>query len=140
MPYSRTALLLGLLALIPAAGCESKAGVSGTVTYKGEKLEQGYITFHPVTDSGETKGAKGETRGTAVIDGAYKIENLKPGKRKVVISATPKLMAVKGEGGAKPDVKAIPPANPIAVSAKGNGEVIEFQAGEQTRDFAIEAR
>ena len=140
MPGSRTALLLGTVALLSAAGCESKGTVQGTVTYKGEKLAAGYITFYPVGESGDTKGAMGETRGADIQDGVYKIENLAPGKRKVVIGVSPKLVAAKGADASKSGVKALPPANPIAASARGNSEVFDIRGGDQTLDFALEPK
>jgi hypothetical protein len=135
----RALVFLATLMLASAAGCESKATVTGMVTYKGEKVTSGYIDFRPVTESGDTKGATVETRGADIIDGVYKIENLTPGKRKVVISAKPTLTATKGPDG-KSTVKATPPTNPIAPDARGNGEVIEFRAGEQTQDFTLEPK
>jgi hypothetical protein len=136
MPSPRSALLLGLALALPSAGCDSKATVSGTVTLNGTKLARGYITFFPVTESGEAKGAQAETRGADIVDGAYSLENLTPGKRMVVISAPAKIVVEKAAN-AESTVRAIPSTS-IAPATQGNSRVVDIAAGSQTVDFALQ--
>src|SRR5688572_16057774 len=74
-----------LLLLLPAAfGCGgSQASVSGTVTYEGEEIERGYISFFPIDGKGPSAGAE-------ILAGRYSASGLTPGKNRVVISAVPK--------------------------------------------------
>jgi hypothetical protein len=140
MSNTRCALLLGLTVVMSAAGCQGKASVSGAVLVDGKKLVNGYITFYPATDRNESTGARAETRGTEITDGSYTIENLSPGKRKVVISVPAKLEVQKAADGSDAGVKAVPPAAPISPSAKGNSCVVEIGAGSQTLDFEVKLK
>jgi hypothetical protein len=81
-------LLVGLILAGLAAGCNSGeplgVGISGTVTYKGELIREGMITFIPLS------GTNGPTAGASVDDGKYAIPRrgaLAPGKYRVEIKA-----------------------------------------------------
>jgi hypothetical protein len=140
MSRARCVLLLGLLNLLPSSGCESKATVTGTVLVDGKKLAKGYITFYPVTDRGELTGAKAETKGAEISEGAYTVENLSPGKRKAIISVPPDLTVRKAADGSEAAVKATLPATPIAPKAPGNSKVVDIKAGSQTVDFELKLK
>ena len=135
MPQPRAVLAIGLLAMLAlpgCGGCAAKATVTGVVTYDGQKVARGYVTFYPVGAAGDTQGARLETRGAEIVEGSYTIADLSPGKRKVVVSVPPKLTA-----GADKAVKAAPPAHPIPPTARGNGRVVDVGAGSQTLDLAL---
>ena len=75
-----------------SAGCGSsalfdRAGVSGTVTFDGEPIKEGRITFTP--QEGESSGAAA----ALIEDGEYSIDDSvgpKVGKQKVTINASRK--------------------------------------------------
>src|SRR5687768_2170381 len=81
MRYAPYLLWIALLAL---CGCKRDSGtsVSGMVTYNGHYLEKGHITFFPVEGADSTRGAE-------IVNGEFKVQDLTPGKKRVVVSATP---------------------------------------------------
>jgi hypothetical protein len=89
---------LSLFLVVPWLGCADPSGgreaVSGEIRFKGEPLDQGTIQFIP-TEGQDT------TSGRMIHQGKYtveKMEGLKPGKYKVVISSgDPKESAPPGE-------------------------------------------
>jgi len=62
-----------------AAGCGSKATITGTVTYQGKPIPQGYIVFYP--DSGA------RPVNAPIIDGKYTAEQVPTGPAKVSITS-----------------------------------------------------
>ena len=56
--------LIGALLLM--AGCETKTTVSGTVTYNGEPVQKGYMSFAP-------SGGKGQSFAAPIVDGQYSV-------------------------------------------------------------------
>lgn len=66
--YRVACLFLPLLALV-SIGCSGgdleKVVVSGTVTYEGEPVHYGYVTFKPI------RGTKGPSSGALINDGKY---------------------------------------------------------------------
>jgi hypothetical protein len=94
-------LLIGLIPAI-AIGCanrDPRLAVSGTVKFKGERLDQGRIEFHP-------EGGKGTMSGDVIQHGRYSIprdKGLAPATYEVRIFSydekAPKLDAIPGEPG-----------------------------------------
>ncbi len=81
-------LLLTLAALAVLAGCGRGAGgrqeVSGSIKLKGQPLDQGSITFIPLSDNKSTQ------EGAAIANGQYKIDRqhgLMPGAYRVSITS-----------------------------------------------------
>jgi|SRR5579884_79280 len=70
-------LLFPLSAL--TLGCSREGTVSGTVSYKGERLNRGTVTFFPEKGSGTYQSVIGN-------DGTYSISKLPPGPAKVAVS------------------------------------------------------
>lgn len=87
-----------------ATGCSSGdgVGVEGTVTYAGEPIGLGSITFFPESD-------KAIKRGGQIVDGRYKVEprfGLMPGPHRVQITwAKPTGKKYKNEFGEELDVR-----------------------------------
>jgi hypothetical protein len=86
-PRSATWLLLGVLALVPSA-CEDASGrrcaISGTVRFNGQLLDQGNITFIPMSSDPATQS------GASIANGSYaipKTNGLVPGRYRVSISS-----------------------------------------------------
>src|SRR5215831_19508861 len=69
--------------LIPGCGGGS-ASISGQVTYNGEPVGNGYITFTPVDGKGPPAGGQIEA-------GQYLVDNLTPGPKLVKIEAVKKV-------------------------------------------------
>jgi hypothetical protein len=108
MKHFRAADLLFPIAalLLPATGCADSDGrqeVSGTVTLKGQPLDEGFIEFHPL---GEAPKDQLVTRSGAMITGGkYLIsqaEGLVPGQYRVVISSGDTSAPLEGDGGPGP--------------------------------------
>jgi hypothetical protein len=82
-PIKRRTLLplavLLLILLFGVIGCSGAGKVSGTVTYAGEKVPIGTITFHP-----EKAGVQGAT--VEILDGKYTAEKVPPGTATVTVS------------------------------------------------------
>jgi hypothetical protein len=117
-------LLLPLL-----VGCGgSGATVSGTITYDGALVEQGFITFFPVDDAGATQGA-------AIVQGKYRVAGLSPGKKRVLITTAPE--ARKVPAGGSLEVQLRPGKDAVPRNAVGNNQVLEVATGEQTLDFRL---
>jgi hypothetical protein len=85
---SHLALGLVLLASLLSVGCSKSHGgrqeVKGTIKLKGQPLDQGQITFMPMSDDRSTQA------GAPIKDGSYFIDRehgLMPGKYKVILTS-----------------------------------------------------
>jgi hypothetical protein len=129
-------LFLGWLVI----GCGKKPSVvSGQVTYEGQPVQSGYISFIPVDGQGGTSGGP-------ILRGRYKVEDVKPGKVRVEIRAGGELAAMPEIDAPKqmPDPKGAPPPPPppeedvIPPDAVGNNETVDIGRGNQKKDFNLE--
>jgi hypothetical protein len=84
---SATWLVVGALAFVPGA-CEDASGgryaISGTVRFNGQPLDQGNITFIPMSSDLATQS------GASIANGSYaipKMNGLIPGRYRVSISS-----------------------------------------------------
>ena len=83
MTTNRTALfglILSIAAIALGCGDSGIATVSGAVTYEGEPVMDGMITFTPADGKGPVAGGR-------IIDGRYGIEKLTPGTKLVKVEA-----------------------------------------------------
>jgi hypothetical protein len=69
----------GLAMLLLLAGCSSPGSISGKITYKGQPLKSGTVTFVPDQGGGYTSDVR---------DGQYKIEKIPPGPAKIAVIPT----------------------------------------------------
>lgn len=131
---------LVLAALLGLASCEKQADVvTGSVTYNGQPVESGSISFRPV-DEGAGFGAQ-------ITNGKYTADKVYPGKKKVLIRGVNNAVATKtheeyeraaAEAAAAGGVPATSgPAEYIPDNAEGNGQTVDVTGGQQTLDFAI---
>jgi hypothetical protein len=124
------------------AGCGGGGGatVSGSVTYDGQPVGDGTITFLPAD-------GKGPTVGGPIAGGRYSVSGVLPGAKVVQITA---VKAVKfaqssaemaqqaADRKAKGDATGlIESADVIPANAEGNNATVEVKAGAQTHDFAL---
>jgi hypothetical protein len=143
--FSRGRLAYGLclavasLAMAAASGCgPSKASVTGTVTYSGQPLPSGTITF------ASEAGAK-PVKASPITDGKYTITDFIAGPAKVTVLTTP-----PPSGGGKPPpgapAIAVPttaaPGKYVPIPAKYNnpqqsGLSYDVKGGEQTKNFDL---
>lgn len=116
-------LVACLCSMMIWAGCgQSSKGVtiSGTVTFDGRPVEEGYVTFSPAD-------GKGSPRAGPIKDGQFTVRDVTPGEKIVSVTGGGKMafpksseemaqMAARGEK--PPLVPQIPP------NAKGNNQKI----------------
>jgi hypothetical protein len=134
-----SAALLGLCLL----GCgKSSTSVAGKVTYNGQPVEKGTISFRP-------SDGKGQVFAAEIIDGSYDIRTAVPGNRTVAIRGTKKVnFGRSSEEAAKLAAEAqaagkawgghlAEPADYIPEDAEGNNRTIEVASGDQTIDFDL---
>jgi len=139
----RWVLIALAMASIPLSGCgEESTSISGAVTYNGQPVEEGAISFRPADGTGQSFGAR-------IVDGRYATEKGSPGSKKVVVMGVKKIdfgmssdeatrkadeatAAGKAWGGHLAE-----PADYIPEDAEGNSQVVEVKPGEQTLDFPI---
>lgn len=131
--------VFGLSFMITISGCggdpQGRQRVSGTITYQGQLLERGRIEFTPLESQGTQSGA-------IIRDGVYSIpadQGLKPGKYKVRIYSTDKVLAPAtgppGDGPAPPQ-----PKNPISSVYNTDSKLFADVAkgGKNVFDFAVD--
>jgi hypothetical protein len=125
-----------LLTLL-VAGCGGGSGsvVTGAVSYEGEPVAKGQITFTPAD-------GKGPIAGDDIVAGKYRVVDLAPGQKIVQITAVddsaPILSSAdmaKAAASGKP--AAPPPKVLVPPDAVGNGATVEVKAGSQTHDFTL---
>jgi hypothetical protein len=129
------------LLLLATAGCGgTTANVSGSVTYDGEPVKDGYVTFRPADGIGPDAGAK-------IIGGRYSLDNMKPGPKVVQVIAVKAVPFARSseemarraaENKSKGDGSGlIDPADTIPPDAEGNNATHEIKAGKQTLDLKL---
>jgi hypothetical protein len=138
------ALLLPLAVVVfVATGCGGNtASVSGEVTFNGEPVGDGFITFLPAD-------GKGPSAAGPIESGRFAVENLTPGTKVVKIEAVKKVpfartseeMAKRaavnkfvGDGSGLID-----PADVIPRNAEGNNTKLDVKPGNQTHDFHVKS-
>jgi hypothetical protein len=138
------ARLLPLAVLVfVAAGCGgSAASVSGEVTFNGEPVGDGFITFLP--EDGKGPSAAGPIEG-----GRFALDNLMAGPKVVKIEAVKKVpFARSSEEMAKRAAVnkfvgdgsgLIDPADVIPRNAEGNNTKVDIKPGNQTHDFHLKS-
>jgi len=127
----RSSLLSGLMLLVISGcgGSEQVQTVSGTVSYRGNPLDSGLVSFFP--GGGRPIGAPINANGT------YQAE-LPPGDYTVAISATPTVPADMQEGDRPPPRD--PNALPIRYSTpnqSGLRVTVSAEGRSQTEDFEL---
>jgi hypothetical protein len=127
-------------AILLLAGCGSTTSVSGTVTYEGEQVADGWVTFMPT-------GGQGREAGGKITAGKYRIEQIDPGEKTVQIVGVKEVPFVASSAEMErlsrenPQPEAgrdlVYPADTIPPDAEGNNQKVVVEKGEQTLDFAL---
>ena len=129
-------MALGLILGATVAGCGdgSRSVVSGTVTYEGEPVAKGQITFTPAD-------GKGPIAGGEITAGKYRLTDLVPGQKVVQITAVddsaPVLSSADMAQAAASGKPAAQPKVLVPPDAAGNGATVEVKSGSQTHDFPL---
>jgi hypothetical protein len=124
------------LAVSLAGGCGSGSNtVTGEVTYEGQPVGGGFVTFLPAD-------GKGPSVGGALENGRYTVENITPGPKVMKVEAVKAVKfarssqemadmaaARKAKGD---DSGMIERADVIPPDAEGNNAPVEIKAGAQT--------
>jgi hypothetical protein len=135
-PYGLFLLSVSLL-----LGCGQKTSVSGKVTYNGEIVEKGMISFKPV-------GNTGRSFGSPIENGAYEVADAQSGKWTAVVIGVKKInFGMSSEEAARMANENKAPgalaghvseaADYIPADAEGNSREVEITSGSQSIDFAI---
>lgn len=125
-----------------AIGCGgSTTSVSGKITYNGEPVEDGFVSFRPADGTGQVFSAN-------IVNGEYKAAQAVPGSRVVSIHGTKKVklalsseesakiaaeQAAAGQGG----LQMTEAADYIPDDAEGNNQTHEIASGDQTMNFDL---
>ncbi len=121
--------LVASAGIIAAAGCgPATSTVSGTVTFNGEAVAKGAISFFP-------SDGKGQPAGGLIADGRYRVTGMAPGEKIVQLSAPAVAGTRKDDYGNDTQVAAelMPPA-----WGRASQNTITVKAGSTTENFAIE--
>lgn len=117
------------LAVVTMAGCGPKTStVSGTVTFNGEAVADGSISFFP-TDG------KGSPAGGLIKDGRYTVTGMAPGEKTVQLSSPVIAGTRKDDYGNESRIaeELMPPA-----WGRASQNTITVAAGAARQDFAVE--
>jgi hypothetical protein len=125
--------------LLPGCGSPA-AAVSGEVTYEGQPVGEGYITFTPAD-------GKGKDAGAPIANGRYALAGLLPGPkvvkvvavRQVNFASTSEEMRQKAATAQKAGRYdgLVDPADTIPDAAEGNNARVELRAGDNKQDFHL---
>jgi hypothetical protein len=140
---SRASGVVLAAALAMVAGCgSSTATVFGDVTYDGQPVGDGYVTFTPAD-------GKGKDAGGPITSGHYEVSGLPPGPKVVKVIAVKKVnFASSSEEMMQRAAEArksgnhdglVDPADTIPANAEGNNAQVEIKAGANQHDLHLKA-
>jgi hypothetical protein len=135
---SLSAMGLIVAALGMCLGCGSnRTTIEGTVTYAGQPVEQGSITFEPASGAGPSAGG-------IIENGRYKVdaEGLTPGEMIVRISAVRATGKKIEAGPPEPPGTMVDEVRPYIPAAYNEQSTLKAQvkAGNVTQDFALKSQ
>jgi len=118
-----------LLALVAGCSGDGLVDISGTVTFAGESLTEGGISFHPLVDTLAPEGGQ-------ISSGVFQLR-CQPGRYRVEIYASrPKVGAVELTPGMTPTEHFIP----ARYNASSSLEVEVSEEGPNRFSFELEAK
>src|SRR5262245_14824807 len=134
MEFRRIKWLLITASVASIAGCGQRDSVNGTVTYNGEPVEVGSVTFESSDGSGPGFGAQ-------VRNGQYNADKVKLGKHIAHVRGLTKAPTLTHEDQLKMreqrNNKYGLPVDYIPEDAEGNSKPVDIEGGRQTLDFTI---
>jgi hypothetical protein len=135
---------LGIVALGLSliAGCGRTAAVSGSVTYDGQPVANGSITFTP-------EDGKGPVAGGPITEGKYRIVGVTPGRKIAQIIGVKKVNFAQSHeeaarvakvNAAHGDSSGITErADTVPPDAEGNNRVVDVQPGNTEINFTLKS-
>jgi len=128
-------------AIFACVGCGSTtATINGTVTYEGQDVEKGMITFTPAD-------GKGNVVGCDITNGKFYAKGVAPGRNILLVTAVKQVTFARSseemaqmaqspaaQGGI---VGLIDPADLIPSNADGNNQPHNFQIGSNSLELAL---
>jgi len=133
-------IVLYVLGICGFAGCEASTTVSGNVTYEGEPVASGWITFLP-------SGGQGTEAGAEIVNGSYTVEQIEPGEKTVQIIGVQEVPYVASSeemeraSRERPEVveqtDLVHQADNVPANATGNNARVVIRKGDQTQDFHL---
>ena len=125
-------LMLVGVGLVCLAGCEQKNSLSGAVTYNGEPVEKGSLTFASADLSGPGFGAK-------IVDGHYEADKVQLGSHVVLVRGVADVATLSHEEFLKQreSNRYGVPIDYIPEDTEGNRQSVEIKGGAQTLDFNL---
>jgi hypothetical protein len=142
MVLRRRILAVFAVGAIATIGCSRTNSLSGAVTYNGESVGKGSISFQPADGKGQAFGAE-------VVGGKYSVATVTPGKyiasirgvhERLAPQSTEEMIqqyeAAKAAGKTTLDHFG-QPADYIPDNAEGNSQTVDVGTGATTLDFAL---
>ena len=134
MRMGRATYLLLLVGALAVTGCKQGNSLSGSVTYNGEPVENGTITFASADGSGPGFGVQ-------IVNGNYSTDKVRLGSHRAYVRGLTKAetltreeyMEIREKAGKRAGL----PVDYIAEDAKGNNQTFDIKGGAQTIDFEI---
>lgn len=112
-----------LLVMSLIAGCGGDGvTVSGTVTYNGQPVEKGSISFQPAD-------GKGNSAGGDITAGKFSVKNVAPGKNKVLVASQSSRPGSTSMDDSLKKTKPAPPDDIVPPDAVGNNQVVDVASG-----------
>lgn len=141
MYWNVNSVLLLTGTVLCLAGCGTATTVSGTITYEGEPVQEGWVTFLPVDGNGSEAGAK-------ITDGEYHVDEISPGEKTVQIVGVKEVPFVASSAEMEQQSRENPnrvgdgrdlvyPADTVPPDAVGNNQRVTVNEGAQTLDFDL---
>jgi hypothetical protein len=131
---------IGFVLLVAlSSGCFSSSTgiITGNVTYNGQPLEKGLITFSPI-------GSTGGTAGGEIAAGKFRVEKVVPATYQASVAAVPELKIIgPNDPEAKrtlSDAEIRAMIDPLPPNTTGKEQSIEVKGGLQTLDFKLESK
>ncbi len=120
-------------ALIFVVGCGSSTPtITGTVTYNGEPVENGYISFRPAEGNGQSFA-------TRIANGQFSaVDKVTTGMKRVLVTGFDESSPItREESSRRFEAGTDKPTDYIAEDAEGNSKQVDILPGDQTMDFSI---
>jgi len=130
-PITASLLFVGVFC---STGCRQADSLSGTVTYNGQPVERGSVTFASADGSGPGFGAQ-------VVNGEYKADKVRRGQHVAYVRGLTKPVVLTKEASIelreKRNNRYGLPVDYIPEDAQGNNQSFNIEGGAQTIDFDI---
>jgi hypothetical protein len=138
--WTTVALVTAAIGLQSGCSSSSLATVSGQVTYDGQPVADGFITFTPAD-------GKGAEAGGQIVNGKYELTRVQPGPKVVKVIGVKKVnfastsdemmrkAAVARKSGNHDGL--VDPADTIPEAAEGNNAKIDITAGDNKHDLRL---